>query len=205
MLNLIQSFLSDRTFQVSVGGHISREHPLENGVPQGSVLSVTLFLIAMQPIFRVLLPKGVDILLYADDILLVVRGANNRGLYRNLQVAVKAINNWAKSVGFAMSATKLYNFYCSPNSRRKPRRNISIDRVPIPKTNRLRILGVTLDQSLSFQSHCQMVKKACESRLRILQMIGAKLPRGNRTSLLQVGSALVTAKRLYGLGFVSRG
>lgn len=35
------------------------------------MLSVTLFLVTMQPIFRIL-PDGVDILLYADDIFLVV-------------------------------------------------------------------------------------------------------------------------------------
>lgn len=36
-------------------------------------------------------------------------------------------------------------------------------------------------------------------------MIGAKLPRGNRTTLLQVGSALITAKLTYGIGLTSRG
>jgi hypothetical protein len=47
MMNILQSFLSNRTFQVSIGGKTSREFQLENGVPQGSVLSVTLFLIAI--------------------------------------------------------------------------------------------------------------------------------------------------------------
>jgi exonuclease III/ribonuclease HI len=204
MMNMLQSFLSERTFQVSVGGHVSREYQLENGVPQGSVLSVTLFLVAMQPIFRVL-PSGVEILLYADDILLVVRGAKSEGLHQKLQTAVKAVDKWAKSVGFAISATKSHIFYCSPNARREPARDIVIDRTPVPKTNRLRILGVTLDRTLTFKPHCQMVKKACESRLRILRMIGAKLPRGSRTTLLQVGSALITAKLMYGIPLVSRG
>lgn len=183
---------------------MSREHLLENGVPQGSVLSVTLFLIAMQPIFRIL-PSGVDILLYADDILLVVRRAKSDGLHRKLQAAVKAVDKWAKGVGFGISATKSHIFYCSPNARREPANDITIDRIPVPRTNRLRILGVTLDRTLTFKPHCQMVKKACEPRLRILKMIGARLPRGNRTSLLQVGSALVTSKLIYGIGLVSRG
>ncbi|XP_062537993.1 uncharacterized protein LOC134206306 [Armigeres subalbatus] len=204
MLNLLQSFLSERTFQVSIGGHTSQEYLLENGVPQGSVLSVTLFLIAMQPIFRVL-PAGVEILLYADDILLVVRRAKEEGLHRRLQTAVKAVNKWAKSVGFSISATKSQTFYCSPNARREPAKEITIEQIPVPKTNLLRILGVTLDRTLTFKPHCKAVKKSCDSRLRILQIIGAKLPRGNRATLLQVGSALVTAKLMYGIGLVSRG
>lgn len=183
MFNLLQSFLAERTFQVSVGGYISREHTLENGVPQDSVLSVTLLLVAMQPIFRVLL-NGVEILLYADDILLVVRRAKNEALHRKLQTAVNAVDKLAKSVGFAISAPQSQIFYCSPNARREPIQKITIDRIPIQKTNRLKILAVTLDRTLTFKPHCQMMIKACESRLKILQIIGSKLPRGNRRTLL---------------------
>lgn len=74
---------------------MSHEHELENGVPKGSVLSVTLFRVAMQPIFRVL-PKGVDVLLYAADILLIVRGTKKLKLNRKLQ----ATCNWAKSTPY---------------------------------------------------------------------------------------------------------
>lgn len=47
MFNMLWSFLSERTFQVAVGRHLSREHELENNVPQGFVPSMTLFLVAM--------------------------------------------------------------------------------------------------------------------------------------------------------------
>jgi hypothetical protein len=204
MFNILRSFLSERMFQVCVGGHLSRARKLENGVPQGSVLSVTLFLVAMQPIFKVV-PAGVQILLYADDILLVVKGHKTEKLYRKLQSAVKNVQRWTKSVGFTISAAKSNTFYCSPNARREPQRNIMIDQVAIPKTNLLRILGVTLDRTLNFKAHCKLAKEACKSRLRIVKMIGAKLRRGNRKTLLQVGSAIVTSKLLYGIGLVSRG
>ncbi|XP_058840267.1 uncharacterized protein LOC131695767 [Topomyia yanbarensis] len=204
MINMLTSFLSERTFQVNVDGNLSRKLPLENGVPQGSVLSVTLFLVAIQPIFRVV-PNTVTVLLYADDILLVVRGKKEQPLYRKLQSAVKAVHRWAKSVGFTISATKSSIFYCSPNARREPTQSIRIDTVAIPSQNQLKTLGITLDRSLNFKAHCKLTKKACESRLRILKMIGAKLPRGQRTSLLQIGSAIVTSRLLYGMGLVSRG
>lgn len=53
----------------------------------------------MQLILRII-PAAVEVLLYANDILLVVRGPKNEGLHRKLQVAVKAVDKWAKSVGF---------------------------------------------------------------------------------------------------------
>jgi len=43
MFQFIRSFLSNRTFQVSVGSTLSMIKLLENGTPQGSVLSPVLF------------------------------------------------------------------------------------------------------------------------------------------------------------------
>ena len=39
----IQNVLNDREFKVKVGSTLSELHKQEQGVPQGSVLSVTLF------------------------------------------------------------------------------------------------------------------------------------------------------------------
>ncbi|XP_058828056.1 uncharacterized protein LOC131687967 [Topomyia yanbarensis] len=189
MINIVNKFLAERTFQVNVEGHLSPAHPLENGVPQGSVLSVTLFLMAIQPIFRVV-PNSVQVLLYADDILLLVWGKKDQSLHRKLQAAVKAVVKWPRS---------------SPNVCREPMQAINVDGVAVPTQKLLRTLGVTLDRSLNFKAHCKMTKKTCESRLRILKMIGAKLPRGQHSSLLQIGSAIITSRLLYGIGHVSRG
>ncbi|XP_055522937.1 uncharacterized protein LOC129717118 [Wyeomyia smithii] len=201
---MMRSFLTQRSFQVTVEGQLSRVHNLENGVPQGSVLSVTLFLVAMQPVFRVI-PSGVTVLLYADDILLVVKAHKDRPLYRKLQAAVKAVDKWAKSVGFTISAAKSSTFYGSPNVRREPVSDITIERVPIPKTNVLKILGVMLDRSFRFSTQCRLTKKMCDLRLRILKILGAKLNRGHRISLLKIGSAIVTSRLLYGVGLITRG
>ena len=39
----VQNFLSNREFKVHVGSTLSEAHNQEEGVPQGSILSVTLF------------------------------------------------------------------------------------------------------------------------------------------------------------------
>jgi hypothetical protein len=65
MLNIIDSFLINRTFSVKVIGYISLKFQQENDVPQGSTLSVTLFLIAIDSI-----PDAIEFLvkysLFAD-------------------------------------------------------------------------------------------------------------------------------------------
>lgn len=52
MMNMLSSFLANRRFQVFANGSTSSLRKADNGVPQGSILSVTLFLVAMQPIFK---------------------------------------------------------------------------------------------------------------------------------------------------------
>ena len=47
----IFNFLNNRTIQVKLNDFISRKFKLENGLPQGSILSVYLFLIAINKIF----------------------------------------------------------------------------------------------------------------------------------------------------------
>ena len=43
MFHFIRSFLSNQTFQVRIGSTLSMTKRLENGTPQGSVLSPILF------------------------------------------------------------------------------------------------------------------------------------------------------------------
>jgi hypothetical protein len=50
MLCCIKNFMKERTLTVAVGNNLSNEAGIENGVVQGAVLSVTLFLIAMSEI-----------------------------------------------------------------------------------------------------------------------------------------------------------
>ena len=64
IFDLISSFLSNRWLRVVLDGKSSQEHPVNPGVPQGSILGPTLFLLYIND-----LPDDVicDIAIYADD------------------------------------------------------------------------------------------------------------------------------------------
>ena len=62
----IAHFLKDMSFKVRVGSTFSDSHLQEMGVPQGSILSVTLFSVKINSITQCLKP-GVDCSLYVDD------------------------------------------------------------------------------------------------------------------------------------------
>ena len=64
IFDLISSFLNNRWLQVVLNGKSSQEHPVNTGVPQGSILGPTLFLLYIND-----LPDDVicNIAIYADD------------------------------------------------------------------------------------------------------------------------------------------
>ena len=66
VLKFVENFLKDRSFQVRIVAAMSSTYFLENGMPQGSVLSLLLFISMIN-----YLPEssnGVKLALFADDI-----------------------------------------------------------------------------------------------------------------------------------------
>ena len=104
----IKNFLSNRVFQIKIGESKSKEHIQEQGVPQGSVLSVTLFTIAINDIADNI-PQNVCKSLYADDLVIYYAGTNVNHIQRNLQLAINNTNSWAKTNGYRLSNDNSYS------------------------------------------------------------------------------------------------
>ena len=68
LLAWIGDYFRNRRARVKFQGHLSQHLPLENGTPQGGVLSPTLFNVLMSCILNLNLPRGCKIISYADDL-----------------------------------------------------------------------------------------------------------------------------------------
>ena len=101
----IEGFLRNRNFCVRLGSCLSDLHEQEMGVPQGSILSVTLFGLKINSIVKAISP-GVDCSLYVDDFLICYRSKHIHIIERHLQQCLNKLYDWADTNGFKFSATK---------------------------------------------------------------------------------------------------
>ena len=84
IFGLISSFLSNRRPQVVLDGKSSQEYPVNAGVPQGSIVGPTLFLLYIND-----LPDDVisNISIYADDTTLYSKCNQASDLWQQLELA----------------------------------------------------------------------------------------------------------------------
>ena len=84
IFSLISSFLSNRRLRVVLGGKSSQEYPVNAGVPQGSILGPTLFLLYINDY-----PDDVIcyIAIYADDTTLCSKCDQASDLWEQLELA----------------------------------------------------------------------------------------------------------------------
>ena len=75
MLNWIWEFLQNRMIQVRVGDAYSNGTTIDNGTPQGSIMSPVLFNVMVKDIFEDL-GSGFGVSLLADDGAVWKRGRN---------------------------------------------------------------------------------------------------------------------------------
>ena len=101
----IAHFLKDRSFKVRVGSMFSDSHLQEMGVPQSSILSVTLFSVNINSITQCLKP-GVDCSLYVEYFQICYRSSTMSVIERQLQLCLNKLQQWATDNGFRFSKTK---------------------------------------------------------------------------------------------------
>lgn len=195
MFNYVENFLQNRRFRVLNAGATSTSRLLENGIPQGSVLSVTLFLIAMNSVFE-RIPKEVYIIVYADDITLIVFGKYGRVVRHKMQDAVQSVVDWADGVGFVISPEKSKLLHvCFGHHHRPNLPYVSIGEHAVKAVREMKLLGVTIDNKLRFVKHAKLVKDNVNNKLNILRTLNGRFSEASRSTLTKVARALVVPDR----------
>ena len=120
-----------------MGSTFSDSHPQEMGVPEGSTLSVTLFLLTASP--------GADCSLYVDNYQICYRSSNMSIIERQLQLYLK---QWKTDNGFRLSKPKTVCMHICQKRGLHLDAQLFLDKYPIPVVEETNVLGVIFDRRL---------------------------------------------------------
>ena len=193
----ISNFLSNRSFNVRVGSTLSDTYEQEQGVPQGSILSPTLFNIKINNIAKCI-DDDVDCSLYVDDFLICYRSKYMENIETKLQANLNRIENWALENGFKFSKTKTQCVHFCQQHRLHPDPVLKIYGSQIPFVDEAKFLGLIFDRKLNFISHIKNLKQKCQKALNIMKVLSSTDWGGDKTTLLTLYRSLIRSKLDYG-------
>ena len=167
------SYLSCRSQKTYVSGISSDIKPVLSGVPQGSVLGPLLFLMFINDLPVACKNSIVD--MFADDTTLSVHNSSVDVVFSTLTDDLLNVNTWCENNRMAINVTKTKSMYLSSKHKLQYIQTsvhpIQLKNDQISCSTEEKLLGVTLDSLLSFDSHINNVLKKCNSLLYLLSRI----------------------------------
>lgn len=197
--------MTNRKIVVRIGSQHSSTYPLYNGIPQGSPLSVILFLIAYNKLYGIIsINKEINLSAYADDLNLIIR-SNGKNPVLSLNGLFDDIKNWCDRSGAVLSTTKCkYLHIC-----RKINCHCTIQTgdFTICEVESLRLLGLYVNSRYNWKDHIEFLASSLSNRLNIVKYLSNFKLNCNTDTLISVTRALIISKINYGLqiyGYASR-
>ena len=166
VFELIRSFLDDRHIRVVLDGHSSAEYTVNSGVPQGSVLGPTLFLIFINDLPDHILSK---LGIYADDSTLY-SCLDKPDLFSKVEMAafleddLRTVVEWGQKwlVTFNDSKTKLLSINRHKQTFLLP---VLMKGKELPESDSFRMLGLNFSNDFKWTSYIQSIAKAATKKV----------------------------------------
>lgn len=167
LIDWLHSYLSDRKIRVVLSGQASSVYPISSGVPQGSILGPTLFLLYTNDA-EDHLPEEAQLAVYADDTTLY-KCITSRNTLANeadtIQQAVDALAHWGETWHIAFEPSKSQALVISHYRAPVAAPPIIFQGTVVPDVTQLKLLGVLFDQQLTFKAHLRQLATRGAQRL----------------------------------------
>ena len=195
--NFFESYLGSRTQYVHCNTNIDSEIlKLPCGVPQGSILGPTLFLLYVNDMYKCI--NDEIIRLFADDTICLVSGACLKNVFERVKKCLSRLRGWLNANKLTLNLDK--TCYSIFHSKRKIIPNefnsISFENHDIKRCTSTKYLGVTIDEVLSWTPHIELLKNYLMRYFSVFYQLRNVLPIKMK---LQIFHAYVYSKISYGL------
>lgn len=185
-----------RQIQVRVGKELSQQCDVENGTPQGSVISPIIFSIMINDVFSQVQPD-IARSLFADDGALWKRGRNIMYIHGKIQEAITQVEQWAADWGFKFSVEKT-NVVVFTRKRVLPEMSLKMYGRDLERVKVFRFLGIIFDEKLVWNEHIKKIVGKCQKVLNIMRGLSGVEWGASFSSLKAIYLAMIRSVFDYG-------
>jgi len=167
IIRWIGAFLNNRTIELNTEDTIINKL-ISDGLPQGDVLSPSLFNIYTKDIHDKINRLGIQIIQYADDFAIITQSHSHHILQTKMQEIMKQFSDITDELKLEINTEKTkFMIFDTKNNNIK----IRIKGKSIEKVNNYKYLGLWLDNKLTFKKQIDAMKTKTQKRLMTIKRI----------------------------------
>ena len=193
-LNLISSYLTNRTQSVVIDKQTSPPTTCGIGVPQGSVLGPLLFTLYTCPLANKL-QSSIPYHMYADDTQLYISfsASDHAASFSHLSDTLDTVHKWLSRNCLSLNPSKTeFLLIGTPQQRQKLTvTSFSFSGQALSCSDSVRNLGVILDSDLSYEQHISTVCKISHHYIRQIRRMRPVL---DRNTAVLLANSLVSSR-----------
>ena len=196
VFNWIKNFLFDRRLQVRIGSELSDKYLVENGTPQGSVISPLLFMVMINDVFSEV-PVDIGRSLFADDGALWKRGRNVKHIISKVQSAIDKVTEWGFDWGCRFSVEKTQTVIFT-SKRKLEGVKLKMYGKELERVGSFKYLGVLFDAKLTWADHIKRIEDKCKKVINVMRCLTGREWGASCASLKTIYVAMIRSVFDYG-------
>ncbi|KAK7116423.1 hypothetical protein V1264_002108 [Littorina saxatilis] len=189
MFKWLNDFLFIRTARVMVDGTTSNLVKLREGVPQGGVISPTLFLVYINDITTTV-PRHVSNTLHADDFAVWCAEEHTSTATHRIQNTINSVSSWSEHWALQLNTTKTVSTLFSLSTF-KEKVLLKLKDQAVPQVDTPTLLGVTLDTRLTWKPQIEATEGRAMKKLSLMKKLAGTQWGANSGILKQVYTGAV--------------
>ena len=171
-LNWFKSYIEHRGHFLKIEDFTSCVKETEYGVPQGSILGPILFILYINDFSKC---HEADSFLYADDATVVTSDKNIESLREKTNTVLQNIYFWLNANKLSLNVAKSV-FMMITNKQNQQTPILKINNVPLTNVKETKVLGVIIDNKLTFKSHIEHVTRKISKITYLIYRLKSYVP-----------------------------